>query len=175
MNKTLKISAVLLLLIALFAVSTAFADGTSLIIRIPSIGVDAPIIDVYIREFPNGAVTWDVSGITQEVGLFDGLSRFGEGSNVGLGGHSVLEDGRPAVFYELDKVAVGDEIIILVDGAEQRYTVTATTVVGYTDLSIFYPTDAERLTIITCDVNSYNGSAYENRVVVIAEPVAVVQ
>lgn len=156
------------LLLNIFSILHA-QSGTTL--RIPSIDVDAEVVNVGLRAFDDGSVTWDVSGISAEVGLFEGLAGFGEGGNVGLGGHSVNADGTPSVFYALDQVVVGDEIIVAVDGIERRYVVKSTDTVDYRDLTIFYPTEAEQLTIITCDIDSYTETGYHNRVVVVAQPV----
>lgn len=166
----------LLLLSALFMVLlnvmslTAQAQG-GMALRIPSIDVEAEVVNVGLRAYDDGSVTWDVSGISAEVGLFEGLAAFGEGGNVGLGGHSVNVDGTPSVFYALDQVAVGDEIFVIVDGVERHYIVSSTSTVDYRDLTIFYPTDGETLTLITCDIDSYTGTGYQARVVVVAEPV----
>lgn len=140
-------------------------------ISIPSIGVEAPITSVYIRQFADGSVTWDVSALSMNVGHFDGTAWFGQGSNVVLGGHSELARGQADVFYQLDRVGVGDEIIVWVDGSEIRYRVTETRTVSAADISILYPTNGERLTIMTCDLGSYNASngSYSGRIVVIAE------
>lgn len=166
----------LLLVTALFMVllnvMSITAHAQSIIsLRIPSIDVEAEVVSVGLRAFDDGSVTWDVSGISAEVGLFEGLAGFGEGGNVGLGGHSVNVDGTPSVFYALDQVAVGDEIFVIVDGVERHYVVSSTSTVDYHDLTIFYPTDDERLTLITCDIDSYTGTGYQARIVVVAEPV----
>lgn len=155
----------------LLNVASTLHAQSGITLRIPSIDVDAEVVTVGLRAYDDGSITWDVSGISAEVGLFEGLAGFGEGGNVGLGGHSVNTDGTPSVFYALDQVAVGDEVIAVVDGVERRYVVTSTSTVDYRDLTIFYPTEGEHLTIITCDIDSFTGTGYQSRVVVIAEPV----
>lgn len=142
---------------------------TGVTLSIPAIDVEAPIVTLYIRAFPTGEVTWDTTAITSEVGYLDGMAWFGEGGNIVLGGHSELVGRVPAVFYELDEVAIGDEIIVDDNGTEWRYIVTDTFEVSASDLSILYPTRGERLTLMTCDTDSLVGGQYSRRVVVIAE------
>lgn len=138
-------------------------------ISIPSIGVQAPVVRIGIRAFPNGEVTWDTSGLTTQVGHLEGMAWFGQSGNIVLGGHSELANRVPTVFYDLEEVAVGDEVIITQGSTTWRYVVTDTFEVSYRDLSILYPTTTERLTIITCALGSFSGSSYSRRTVVIAE------
>ncbi|NJL54239.1 sortase [bacterium] len=142
---------------------------TGVTLSIPAIDVEAPIVTLHIRAFPSGEVTWDTSSITTEVGFLDGMAWFGQGGNIVLGGHSELAGRAPAVFYHLDEVVVGDEIIVNDNGTEWRYVVTETFTVSDRDLSILYPTRSERLTLMTCDTDSLVGGQYSRRVVVIAE------
>lgn len=72
------------------------------------------------------------------------------GSNTVLVGHRFTYK-DPAVFYHLDKVAVGDPIIAVVGGKLYNYKVTEKKIVNPTDLWIEDPTDDNRLTIYTCD------------------------
>lgn len=161
------LSATLLLTVAAMPANAYARTGATL--SIPSIGVNAPIVTLSIRSFPNGDVTWDTSEITTQVGFMEGTSWFGEGGNIVLGGHSELANRVPSVFYELDAVAVGDEIIVTLGGRDIRYVVTRTFTVGVNDLSIIYPTRGERLTIMTCDTASYSNGVYNRRDVIVAE------
>lgn len=152
-----------------FSILTASAsNGTS--ISIPAIGVEAPIVTIGVRAFPDGSVTWDTTNLTTQVGYLDGTSWFGEGGNIVLGGHSELGERAPAVFYNLDDLAVGDEIIVTIHGRENRYAVTRKFAVDQSDLSIVYPTSSEQLTIMTCDTSSFEGGTYSRRTVIVAIP-----
>ena len=165
------ILAVMVLTISVPNLFVGAYDATGANISIPSIGVDASIVSIGIRSFPNGEVTWDTTQLTNEIGFLQGTSWFGQGGNIVLGGHSELADRVPTVFYELDRVAIGDEIIVTVDGTEVRYVVTDVFNVNYRDLSILYPSNSERLTLMTCDPESLSGDGYSRRDVVIAERV----
>jgi len=170
MLKTLSITTLVVMfsLTLLTAPAHAFED-TGVTLSIPSIGVEAPIVSIGIRQFPNGDVTWDTTALTSQVGFLQGTAWFGQGGNIVLGGHSELADRVPTVFYELDQVAVGDEIFVITGDGHIRYVVTEVTTVNYRDLSILYPTASERLTIMTCDTASFSGGGYAQRDVIIAE------
>lgn len=156
-----------LILLAGTAMMTNAQENTTIVI--PSINVSAAVVPIFVSQMSNGDVTWDTRHLSMNVGHLSGLPWFGQGSNVVLGGHSELERGKPDVFYQLDAVTVGQEIIVYTGGQEYRYRVIETRVVNARDLSILMPTDGERLTLFTCDLGSYTGSDYSNRFVVIAE------
>lgn len=165
-----------LLIIAIIALATLLNPSAALAreatqISIPSINVNAPIVPIYIAAMPDGNVTWDTSGLHMSVGHLEGTASFGTPGNTVLGGHSELARGQADVFYNLDQVSHGDEILVTVGDQVLHYTVIETKTVSQNDLSIIYPTDGERITIMTCDIGSYNASngTYNNRVVVIAE------
>lgn len=162
--------AVILVNSVLATPAEAFAP-TGAHLSIPSISVNAPIVTLGIRAFPNGNVTWDTTDITSEVGYLDGLSWFGQNGNTAIGGHSELAGRVPAVFYQLDQVAIGDDIFVNVDGNQLHYRVTRTFTVNQSDLSILYPSNSEQLTLFTCDTESFDGGNYTRRDVVIAERV----
>lgn len=168
--KTTSIICLIIILAAIF-LQPAFAYNPDTSLRIPAIGIEAPIVSVPIRDLPHGR-TWDVSGLNMTVGYFEQTAWFGQGSNVVLGGHSELARGQADVFYSLDQLQAGAEIFVNVGGTEMRYVVTHVGEVDQHDVSIVRPTEHEQLTIITCDLDSYNASngMYNNRVVVIAVP-----
>lgn len=162
---------VALLLAAPVAAAPTAQQEVVATISIPSINVSAPIVNIEIVNLPSGHRTWDTSTIRREVGFFVGTAWFGQGGNTVLGGHSELEYRSPTVFYELDQVQVGDEIIVTVDGRECVYIVTETFLVTEYDLWVIQPTSTERLTLMTCDITSYTEDGYSRRAVVVAEPV----
>jgi sortase A len=179
-NKLLRLSLWLtatFVMLSIFAFAPGEAQATASYvdmgarIAIPSIGVDAPIVQIGIRAFPSGEVTWDTTRLTSQVGYLEGLSWFGEGGNIVLGAHSELANRVPTVFYELDEVAVGDQITITQADTTWTYEVTAIRQVDFRDLSILYPTRSEQLTLMTCTPESLAGGVYNRRTVIIAEPV----
>ncbi len=141
-------------------------------ISIPSLDISAPITPLVIREMSHGT-TWDTSRLVQEVGYLTGTSWFGHGNNTVLGGHSELAERQPDVFYRLDEIQIGDVIDIDVDGQAYQYVVTSKELVDPTNLQSILPTGFEQLTIITCDTGSFDGSTYQQRLIVRAHPVEI--
>lgn len=159
----------MIVMLVLAAPALAYDAGTQIVI--PSVNVSAPVVPVYLRQFPDGGVTWDVSGLRMNVGHLTGTPWFGQGGNVVLGGHSEQARGQADIFFHLDSVSVGDTILIYENGVELRYIVSAIRRVSQDDVSILAGTATERLTIMTCDTTSYDAGSgvYYDRVVVIAD------
>lgn len=158
---------VLSLIGGLFPSSQADATGpqSGARIGIPSIGVDASVVPVYLRQYDFGA-TWDVEGLHWNTGHLYGTQWVGEGGNVVIAGHSERA-GQPDVFYRLDQVSVGDTITVTTGSQTMSYEVSQIYRISKYDLSPVRRTFSERLTLITCDLGSYN-----DRLVVIAVPVS---
>jgi len=150
---------------------TSRAEVTSPSLHIPSIDVTAPIVDLPIRNLPHG-ITWDTSRLHMTVGFLEMTQWFGQGGNTVLGGHSELARGQADIFWELDQVVPGNEIIINIDGHDRRYIVDRVFTVDQYNLDILRPTVHEQLTLFTCDTGSYDTSngLYNERIVVVAYP-----
>jgi LPXTG-site transpeptidase (sortase) family protein len=128
-------------------------DQPALGVRIPRLGVDAPIVEGDGVDVPGHAVAHH-----------PGTAWPGEGSNSYLYGHA-----REGLFGELWQVRTGDLVEVrLADGRLARYRVSEIRpLVEWDDLSVLQPTTRDRLTLQTClwyDLTS-------PRLVVIAEPV----
>lgn len=138
-------------------------------IFIPRIGVSAPIIPVFLD-----GESWNVSQLGMNVGYLQGTAWLDEIGNVVLSGHVDLRDGRAGIFRKLPELQAGDQILIIYEGNERTYAVSELMNVEPEDLTPLYPTDFERLTLITCDVETYNffQDTYQKRVVVVAERIS---
>ncbi|RLC55585.1 MAG: hypothetical protein DRI30_07335 [Chloroflexi bacterium] len=114
---------------------------------IPSIGVDATVnafgLDAnLVPEVPRNG---------QEVAWYDWSSQPGTGSNAVLAGH-VTWSGA-GVFYSLDQLTAGDQILLLSGGVELSYTVEENFLINPEDpsaLAPMKPTIDDTITIITC-------------------------
>ncbi len=76
-------------------------------------------------------------------------------SSPNRGGNTVLAGHRftytdPAVFYHLDKVKIGDEIILFWNQKRYVYKVSVTKVVAPTAVDVENPSNESRLTLYTC-------------------------
>lgn len=80
-------------------------------------------------------------------GHYLGTPMPGEAGNVAIAGHRTTW-GRP--FRNLDKLKVGDQIVIATPRADVLYRVAWTKVVAPTDLSVIGPSGANTLTLTTC-------------------------
>lgn len=133
-----------------------------------------PTVNVYvgIKNFPIEGNTWAIDPWERMVGHLEGTAWFSGAGNVVLGGHSSMPNGRPGIFAGLYQLNTGDPILVTVDGAERRYVVTSKFSVHYDDLSVVYPSGDSRLTLITCDLPSFdpNTQLYSERLVVVAVP-----
>jgi LPXTG-site transpeptidase (sortase) family protein len=162
--------------VSLFALIAAFAAiipsaaaYEAVTLAIPSLNVESTI-----TEFPLNGSGWEMDPWENAVGHLQGTAWFDEPGNIALGGHSTMPDFTPGVFISLNEVSVGDEVVVQLGGEMRKYSVTGITSVSPDDLSILYPTPAERLTLITCDITSYDKSSelYLRRTVVTAERIA---
>ena len=138
-------------------------------VQIPAIEVEASVIPLYIRQLPH-AVTWDTRQLLNNVGYLTGTGWFGQNRNVVLGGHAETIDRQPNTFYNLNLLQVGDVIHVHTDGTVYNYVVYSLEWVAPTDLNSVLPTGHDQLTLITCDTNSFDGSIYQQRLVIRALP-----
>lgn len=134
-------------------------------LTIPTAGVAAPIIQVYLDE----TGTWNVSQLGNFIGHLQGTGWLERTGNIALAGHVELADGSPGIFARLDELRTGDLIYLAPDNAEQRtYAITSVRRVDPADLSVLYPTPADTLTLITCDNYDFLTNTYADRIVVTA-------
>jgi len=129
-------------------------EGDRLIIS--KIGVDAPMTMRVVEsdgimqnpEGPKDVAWYDFSAISGLGG------RPGVGGNTVISGHVDYHDYGPAVFWDLQKLDPGDEIIIhLRDGTEYKYSVQWNRTVDPAGISwndVVAATPQESVTMITC-------------------------
>jgi len=138
-------------------------------LMIPSVGMQ-----VGITTFPLDGVSWAIDPWEKLVGHLQGTAWVTGNGNMALGGHSLYPDGRAGTFNSLYNVSLGDEIIVQDGEFVRRYIVSDIRVVAYTDISVVYPTAHSRVTLITCDIPSFQSASglYGERLVVIADAVS---
>jgi LPXTG-site transpeptidase (sortase) family protein len=143
---------------------------TTFRVRIPRIGVDAPIVAIRANE--NRVL--DPPRDPSVVGWWsDGASPGEARGSAVLVGHTVRNNGG-GVFDDMGELSRGDTIEV--DGSETTltYRVKSTDVLSKEEVArnaeeIFARTGADRLVIITCD--DWDGSAWRANIVTIATPV----
>lgn len=139
-------------------------------ISFPAAEVSAPII-------PAGRVqgTWETRHLGNSVGHLVGTAWLGDpGGNIVLAGHVESYTGAPGPFAYLFEAHLGD-LVVLRDGPrEERYRVTQIERVDPYDLSWLAQDGTPRVTLITCTDWDTQAKTYLGRLVVVAEPVALV-
>lgn len=151
--------------------TVAPVDNRIVRLRIPAIGVDAPVV----RKGLDVSRRMEAPDRPEEVAWYDFSALPGEGNNVVLAGHVDFVGVGPAVFWDLWRVRVGDIVELeLADGRIARYRVSGLETVEEATAPverIVGPTPAERLTLITCAGN-YNPATgrYDQRLIVVAVP-----
>ncbi len=104
--------------------------------------------------------------------LNKGVWRFPKGGAPDMGGNTVLSGhrftyGGPAGFYHLDKVAVGDEVILYWKQQKYRYQVEQVKIVPPTATEVLAATGESLLTLYTCTPLV----TAKNRLVIQAKPI----
>ncbi len=142
------------------------ADPVRFVIDTPAIRVDAPVEYVGLTaeramEAPKG--WWNV-------GWYERGPKPGEQGNAVIAGHLDSESG-PAVFWQLDKIRVGDEVrVVDVQGSTIRFRVREIQVYYNEDApltKIFGRSDGAHLNLITCDgYFDPDAGIYDRRLVV---------
>jgi LPXTG-site transpeptidase (sortase) family protein len=135
-------------------------------IFLPTAGITAPVIEVYLD-----GQSWDVKYLGQNAGHLQGTAWFGQPGNIVLAGHVEMPDGRAGIFAGVSKMNLGDPVILSLNDKQQRYSIAAINRVKPDDLSVLYPTENDRLTLITCDSYDFLQNTYQDRVVVVADRV----
>ena len=132
----------------------------------PTAGIAGTVVETYLD-----GTSWDVSQLGPNVGHLQGTAWLRDVGNVVLAGHVEMADGRKGIFSDLDELQIGDSISLTQGGEEHTYQVTQKFSTTPDDLTVMYPSDNHRLTLITCAAYDFLANSYEERFVVIAERV----
>jgi hypothetical protein len=142
-------------------------------LRIPSIGVDAPVVPVGLE--PDGSM--GLPGAA-EVGWFQPGVRPGSSHGSAVLAAHVDHGGRQGAFFDLRRVPEGAEVFVVgPDGRELRFVVDERAQVDKQDLPVaelFRSRGPATLTLITCG-GSFDRAArhYQDNIVVRATPQSV--
>lgn len=145
--------------------------GPPVRVAIPAIGVDAEV--EYVGLTPDRAM--DVPKGWMNVGWYRNGFLPGELGNSVIAGHLDSSTGGPAVFWDLNKLVPGDEIVVTFEnGSQRRFSVEADKVYDHDAEgpiidSIFGKSLTADLNLVTCDGAWDHGAAtYTKRLVVFA-------
>lgn len=116
-------------------------------LSLPKLGLNPPII----YGVPAADIT---AGLKQGVVHYEGTARPGERGNSVLVGHSSdfpwSDGGYKTIFALLDKLTIGDKIVVDYQNRLFEYTVTVKKVVSPNDLTILKRSPDPILTLLTC-------------------------
>ncbi|NUP48341.1 MAG: class F sortase [Catenulispora sp.] len=152
------------------------ARSVPLRVKVPSVGIDAPLIRLGLDA--DGAVAVPPMAAPAEAGWFTGNPTPGERGAAVIVGHVDTEYGR-AVFYPLGNVQPG--ALVVVDRADKKHAQFRVTSVEVVDKGRFpaqrvYGTgedvDTAQLRLITCG-GAFDGKHYADNLVVYAQLVGV--
>lgn len=144
MRRTLILSVVMMSLAATFSTPVAAREAPTRRVPLVAVGrlsIEKLNVDVTIykgvteREFDRGVGYWPGSALPGDLG------------NMVIGGHRTSAH-RP--FYDIQKLKVGDIIVVTRPQHTVRYRVTRKLIVKPTDLWIIQPTPTPSLTLFTC-------------------------
>lgn len=120
-------------------------------IRIPSINVDAPVVE---------GDDWEA--LKRGAGHHIGSANPGQRGNCIISAHN---DIYGEIFRNLDEIELGDPVLVYTASQVYPYVVTQKRIIEPTDVSVMQPTSSPVLTLISC----YPYGIDTHRIVVIAE------
>jgi len=114
------------------------SDGSIGRLQIPAIGLNVRVFDGD-----------ELAAMRRGVGHIQDTSMWN--SNIGIAGHN---RGTNAYFGGLHSLNLGDVIIYITNSGERKYQVTFVGQIGYRDWSMLQHTSDNRITLITCVMNT---------------------
>jgi len=136
---------------------------TAMMLEIPSLGVEAPIVGVPISD-----EGWNLTWLGDQAGWLQSTAFPSWAGNSAITAHVYDADGQPGLFNKLSELKWGDEVIVTAYG--QAYVYEVHTVEKYVrpdDISsVFEHEDYPWLTLITCKGYDEKSDSYRWRVVV---------
>lgn len=145
----------------------AGADSSALaetVLLIPKLAVETKMVEV-----PYVGRQWDISRLRGEAAHLEGTAYPGEPGNVVLAGHITIPDAGWGPFKDLHTLEPGDRVFIEHGPTTYVYAVREVNIVAPTDVQVAYPTEDNRLTLITCTGWSDLQDDYTQRVIVVAD------
>lgn len=144
-------------------------------LSIPSLKLQVQIIEAPQITVSGGFLTWDLATLGNRVAHLEGTAwtNGGADKNIVLAGHNTLPNGKPAIFYSLNRIHTGDNIMLMQGNDTFNYVVTRTVLVDPSSFDVVYPTGKDQLTLLTCaGTFSAKTGTYSRRLVVIAERIS---
>jgi LPXTG-site transpeptidase (sortase) family protein len=162
-----------LIILSVFVVNLLLAGSLDAGSR-PRLSIGAIGISRRVVEFPLTRDSWAIRPWEKNVGHLAGTAWFDQPGNIVLAGHSEMPNGAPGTFYYLNQLGIGSDITLFDGSVNRHYSVVDIRTVSEYDMSVTVPTPDDRLTLITCDIGSYDAATqtYASRLIVIAQRVS---
>ena len=124
------------------------AGETLAVLRIPSTGIEVPVLD-----------STSSLALNRGAGHVEGTALPGEPGNVAIAAH------RDGFFRGLKDIEIGDTVELITLEGDQSFVVSRVDVVDPLDVSVLEPTDDRVVTLITCYPFYYVGAAPDRFIV----------
>ena len=131
---------------------------------IPSLKVNANVISKSYSQ-----LTWDLTGLEQNVALLEDVPEQQPINNILLAGHITVYNGSNGPFRYLWQLEPGQQIILYNDQYKYTYTVRDQVLVYPDETSILKDTSEPQLTLITCTTWDVATLSYLRRRVIFAD------
>lgn len=130
------------------AASANSASAPMAVLKIPAVSIEAPV-------YPH------TNADALELGIehVRGTAGIDQQGNIGLAAH------RDGFFRGLKDIAIGDELELTTLSAQYRFRVESTEIVEPDDVGVLRPSNAHKLTLVTCYPFYYVGSAPQRFIV----------
>lgn len=144
--------------------SLSVASG-SMRLMIPAIDVDHEIIDVPLVDG-----IWHVEELGQQIGRLEGTGRFpGDDLSMTLVAHATTTWPVWGPFQELERLPLGAEIILDVEGRSLRYQISRFRYVDPQATNAAFGENGNQLILITCGNYDFIRGEYQERLVAYAD------
>ena len=139
-------------------------------LAIPAIRLNTLVVESYPKMQTDGSYVWDPPNYA--AGHYNSSGNPGEGRNIVFLGHNNMAG---EVFRDLNRLAYGDEIILLTDTGEYHYQVQQKVIIPYVGheaeanpqiMALSAPQSSEMVTLISC----WPYSTFTSRIIIVAVP-----
>lgn len=130
--------------------------STDIILNIPKLGVEMPIVGV-----PLVAGEWDASWLSNSAGWLEGTTYPTFAGNTVITGHVWDALNQPGAFRDLKNLQYGDQFTITTFGSVYTYEVRDSQRVSPWNMSVLGQSDYDIVTLLTCE--DYNDQTGEYR------------
>lgn len=130
-------------------------------------------LNVQVIEAPYVEMTWDLTGLGQQVAWLRRPSTDGPDKNLVLAGHATVFNGSNGPFRYLSRLKPSDEVLVYTSDQILTYQIRESIKIYPEDVSVIEDTSKPQLTLVTCIDWNDNTKTYLRRLVVFGDLVKV--